>query len=447
MIRLFNTLGRKIEDFNPSDNKTVRMFVCGPTVFDYSHLGHAKTYTQFDILARFFKYSGFNVNYLQNITDIDDKIIKRAKEKGIKPEELASEYEKYYIEDMTTLGNTNVTKYARAHDYIDNIVSQVKRLVDKEIAYKISDGYYFNTKKFDDYGKLSGRSTFEENDAVSRIDDNPEKINYSDFCLWKFKKEGEPFWSTELGDGRPGWHIEDTAITEQEFGPQYDLHGGAIDLIFPHHEAEIAQMESVSGKKPFVKYWLHTGFLNTNSEKMSKSLGNFQTIRETISSGVSPYALRFFFIGSHYRSLMNFSKESLEASQNAYRKLKEFFSTLPLGGSTEQNYKKEFIEVLSNDLNTPEALAIVWKLVKDENILPQDKRATLLDFDQVLGLNFEYNEFGVEVIPEDILALMKERVEARNKRDFEKSDELRLKIESKGYIIKDTDSGQILEKA
>jgi len=447
MIRFYNTLGKKLETFEPLENRTVKMFVCGPTVFDYSHLGHAKTYTQFDFLARFLKYSGYDVHYLQNITDIDDKIIKRAKERDVEPSVLASEFEKYYIEDMEKLGNTSVTKYARAHDYIDNIVSQVKRLVDKDIAYKISDGYYFNTKKFDDYGMLSGRSTLEENDAISRIDENPEKINYSDFCLWKFKKEGEPFWPTELGDGRPGWHIEDTAITEQEFGPQYDLHGGAIDLIFPHHEAEIAQMESVSGKKPFVKYWLHTGFLNTNSEKMSKSLGNFQTIRETIASGVSPYALRFFFLGSHYRSLMNFTPESLEASQNAYRRLKEFFSTLPENGEVNEQYVHEFKEVLENDLNTPEALAVVWKLVKDETISLADKRSTLLDFDQVFGLNLEHNEFLITEIPEDILVLMKERALARNSKNFEKSDELRLEIEAKGYIIKDTDSGQILEKA
>jgi len=446
MIRLHNTLGNKLEEFKPLENKTVKMFVCGPTVFDYSHLGHAKTYTQFDFLARFLKYSGYEVNYLQNITDIDDKIIKRASERGVKPYELANEFEKYYLEDMQKLGNTNVTKYARAHDYIDNIISQVKRLVEKGIAYKISDGYYFNTRKFDNYGKLSGRSTIEENDAVSRIDENPEKINYGDFCLWKFKKDDEPFWPSELGEGRPGWHIEDTAITEQEFGPQYDLHGGAIDLIFPHHEAEIAQMESISGKKPFVKYWIHTGFLNTNSEKMSKSLGNFKTIRETLNSGVSPSALRFFFLGSHYRSLMNLTPESLDASQNAYRKLKEFFATLPLGGVINELYINEFKEVLENDLNTPEALAVIWKLVKDESISPIDKRATLLDFDKVLGLNLEVNEFEVKNIPEDVQKLLIDREMARSAKNWSKADLLREEIKSKGFEVKDAEVGQILNK-
>ena len=446
MIRLYNTLGKKLETFEPLNGKTVKMFVCGPTVYDYSHLGHAKTYTQFDFLARFLKYSGFEVNYLQNITDIDDKIIKRAKERNIEPSALAEEFEKYYLEDMQTLGNTSVTKYARAHDYIDNILSQVERLVEKGYAYKISDGYYFNIKKFADYGKLSGRQNLEENDAVSRIDENPEKINAGDFCLWKFRKEGDPYWSTSLGDGRPGWHIEDTAITEQEFGPQYDLHGGAIDLIFPHHEAEIAQMESVSGKKPFVKYWVHTGFLNTQSEKMSKSSGNFKTIRNIIAEGVYPLALRFFFLGAHYRSPMNFNLESLESSQNAYRKLKEFFATLPDGGKLNEQYKNEFKEVLENDLNTPEALAVVWKLVKDELVSQADKKATLTDFDRVLGFKLSENEFEVKDIPIKIKNLLDERKQARRNKDWAKADALREEIKTYGFEVKDSENDQILSK-
>src|SRR3989338_2154632 len=277
---------------------------------------------------------------------------------------------------MEKLGNTSFTKYARATDYIPQIISQVRRLLEKGIAYKTSDGYYFDIKKFDDYGKLSGRQSLAPNDAVSRIDENPEKRNPGDFCLWKFKKENEPSWPTSLGEGRPGWHIEDTAITETEFGPQYDIHGGAMDLIFPHHEAEIAQMESVSGLKPFVKYWLHTGFLNIKSEKMSKSRGNFLTIREAWERVVSPLSLRYLFLLSHYRTQANFTWEGLEAASNAYEKLK---TPAPPGprrvkvGEVDEAYKAKFVEKLENDFNTPQALAVLWTLVKDKEVTPENK--------------------------------------------------------------------------
>ena len=391
-IKLHNTLSGSVEEFQPISSNEVKLFVCGPTVYDFDHLGHAKTYTQFDFVARVFRYLGYNVTYLQNITDIDDKIIIRAREQNVEPSLLAQEFEKYHIEDMEKLGNTSVTKYARATDYIPQIVSQVERLVSKGIAYRISDGYYFDIKKFDAYGKLSGRQSLAPNDAVSRIDDNPEKRNLGDFCLWKFKKESEPSWPTSLGEGRPGWHIEDTAITETEFGPQYDIHGGAIDLIFPHHEAEIAQMESVSGLKPFVRYWLHTGFLNIKSEKMSKSLGNFLTIREAWERVVSPLSLRYLFLLSHYRTPASFSFEALEAAANAYEKLKNIVPTWTSDvqvGEVDEAYKAKFVEKLENDFNTPQALAILWTLVKDKEVLPENKLATIIDFDKVLGLGLQ----------------------------------------------------------
>jgi len=422
------------------------MFVCGPTVYDYSHLGHAKTYTQFDFIARSFRYMGYQLKYLQNITDIDDKIIQRARDKNMEPRVLAEEYEKYYLEDMIALGNKSVDKYARAHDYIPQIVDQVKRLVAKGIAYKISDGYYFDIKQFKDYGKLSGRSFLKPGDAVSRIDENQEKKNPGDFCLWKFKKDNDPYWSTKIGEGRPGWHIEDTAITEHEFGPQYDIHGGAIDLIFPHHEAEIAQMESVSGRKPLVKYWLHTGFLNIKSEKMSKSLDNFLTIREVLDKGISPLSLRYLFLLSHYRSSTDFSWEALEAAQNAYRKLKEFVSMNKELGIKNKKYENEFKNAIENDLNTPEALAVIWKLVKDESVSPADKRTTLLDFDKVLGLDLENNEFEISDIPKEIEQLIQERETARVLGDYSKSDQLREQINKLGFIVEDTASGQKISK-
>ncbi|OHB06817.1 MAG: cysteine--tRNA ligase [Candidatus Zambryskibacteria bacterium RIFCSPLOWO2_01_FULL_48_25] len=450
-LKLHNTLTGKEEEFHPIEKSKTKMFVCGPTVYDYSHLGHGKTYTQFDVIARALRYLGHELTYVVNITDIDDKIIKRATERGVDPAALAQEYEKAYVEDMRALNVVNIDKYARAHDYVPEIVSQVKRLIENGLAYKISDGYYFDVKKFDDYGKLSRRNILKPNDAVSRIDENPEKRNPGDFCLWKLRKKGEPFWSSELGEGRPGWHIEDTAITEKEFGAQYDIHGGAVDLIFPHHEAEIAQMESISGKKPLVRYWLHTGFLNISSEKMSKSLGNFLTIRDVLAKGVSPLALRYYFLTAHYRTPMDFSWEALEAAQNAYRKLKEFVSTptsLPLTKGevpeAEGGYLDEFKSALENDLNTPEALGVVWNLIKDESIFPANKRATLLEFDKVLGLDLEHNEFLN--VPPEVVELGEQRQKAKENKNFAEADKIRQEIENKGFEIRDTEGTFIIMK-
>ncbi len=388
-LRLHNTLSRKEEEFHPMVEGEVKMFVCGPTVYDFAHIGNAKTYTQFDLVARTLRFLGYKVIYLQNITDIDDKIITRAALRGVAASTLAEEYESYYLRDMQGLNNVSVDKYARAHDYIPQIVAQVKSLIAQDFAYRISDGYYFDIKRFAEYGKLSGRDSLKADDAVSRIDENPEKRNPGDFCLWKFKKEGDPAWASELGEGRPGWHIEDTAITETEFGPQYDLHGGAVDLIFPHHEAEIAQMESASGRSPLVRYWLHTGFLQVDSSKMSKSKNNFYTIRDVLEKGFSPLSLRYLFLLSHYRTPVNFTWEALEAAQNAYEKLAKFASTLPEGGTIDQAYRAKFVEKLENDFSTPQALAIVWTLVKDKEVTSENKKATLLDFDRVLGLGLK----------------------------------------------------------
>ncbi len=453
MLRLHNTLGNTLEDFVPRQDKRVEMFVCGPTVYDFAHLGHAKTYTQFDVIARMLRYLGFEVTYLQNITDIDDKIIQRALERNISPSALAEDFETSYLEDMTLLNNISVDVYERATNHIDEIVSQVKRLVEKDAVYKISDGYYFDIKSFKDYGRLSGRASLAPGDSVSRIDENVEKRNPGDFCVWKFKKEeNEPSWATELGEGRPGWHIEDTAITEKVFGPQYDLHGGAIDLIFPHHEAEIAQMETVSESKPFVKYWLHTGFLNIKSEKMSKSLGNFISIREAVKT-ISPLALRYFFLGAHYRSPMNYADEALQSAESAYKRLKvlmKMFKEKSEGeGKIDEKYKQEFTEALEKDVNTPEALAVVWKLAKNagDDISYEDAYTTLLDFDRVLGLKLDENEFEVTEAPEEVQALLTEREAARQNKDFAKSDELRQKIKELGFDVRDTDGGQTLEKS
>jgi len=445
-IYLTNTLTGKKEKFEPFDGKKVNLFVCGPTVYDYSHLGHAKTYTQFDLLVRFLRSAGFEVFYLQNITDIDDKIINRANESGIGWKELSEKFEKLYIEDMTRLNNTSVTKFARATDYIDQIVSQVKRLMEKGFAYKIDDGIYFEISKFPDYGRLSGRTSLEKTDSVSRVDENLQKRGWNDFCLWKFSKANEPSWKTEIGEGRPGWHIEDTAITETFFGPQYDIHGGAIDLIIPHHEAEIAQMESVSGKKPMVRYWIHTAFLMVDGKKMSKSLENFYTIDDIVKKGFDPMALRYLILSAQYRETLNFTWESLTASQNALNKLKSQVVNLrtqtdritlsPEKEAKIENFNKAFTEALCDDLNSAKGLAIVWQVL-GSNIPSADKYDLIMNFDEVLGLKLSEATSEKARIPENIRDLMEKREQLRLEGKFGEADKIREEIVRLGYSVAD----------
>lgn len=435
-LKIYNTLTRKKDKFTPMKDSKVNIFVCGPTVYDFAHLGHAKTYVQFDMIVKYLRYKGYKVFYLQNITDIDDKIIKKANEEKINWKKVVERYKKEYFEDMESLGVNSVSKYANAVDYIPEIIYQVKRLIAKKIAYKISDGYYFDLAKFKEYGKLAKRKSLEKEDAVSRIDENIEKRNFGDFCLWKFKKENEPSWKSELGEGRPGWHIEDTAITEKELGSQYDLHGGGLDLIFPHHEAEIAQMESISGKKPLVRYWLHTGFLIINKEKMSKSLGNFFTIKEILKK-VPSEIIRYAFASAHYRKPIDFSEKTLENSKTAYNRLKNICNELKDDKKVNAKYLKEFEKAMDDDFNTPNAIQILWKLLRDEKA--EGKYRTIKKMDEVFGLNLLKKE---EVkIPQKIQKLIEERENARKNKNWEKADKLREEIKKQGYFIDDTGEG------
>jgi len=440
-LKLYNTLTRKKEIFKPIKSKEIKMFVCGPTVYDYSHLGHAKTYIQFDLIAKYFRWKGYKLFYVENITDIDDKIIKKADLEKISWEKVRTLYEKYFLEDMKELNINSVDKYARATDYMENILSQVKRLIKKGFAYKISDGWYFDLSKDEDYGKLAKRKDLKEDDSVSRIDENKEKRNFGDFCLWKFSKPGEPVWESEIGNGRPGWHIEDTAITEKEFGEQYDLHGGGIDLIFPHHEAEIAQMESISGKKPLVRYWMHTGFLKINKNKMSKSLGNFKTIRDLLKI-YKPEVIRYFVISNHYRKPLDFSDKTLESAKNSYERLKNICETLSDDGKISEKYIKEFENEMDDDLNTPNSLQILWKLVRDEKA--EGKFQTIKKIDKIFGLKLLEKE--KIKIPAEIKKLAEEREKARKEKDWKKSDELRNKINKLGFTINDTSDGWEIKK-
>ena len=439
-IKIYNTLSRKKEVFKPLKSGKVNMFVCGPTVYDSSHLGHAKTYIKFDVIVRILKQAGYKVFYLQNITDIDDKIIDRAQRENKDWKEIKKQYEKSYKEDMKELNVTSVDKYANATDYINEIISQVKRLIKKGYAYKISDGWYFDLSKDKDYGKLAKRTAMEAEDSVSRIDDNKEKRNKGDFCLWKFSKPGDPVWKAEIGDGRPGWHIEDTAITETEFGSQYDIHGGGIDLIFPHHEAEIAQMESISGKKPLVKYWLHTGFLKVNDEKMSKSKGNFYTLADISEEGYNPMHLRYFFLAAHYRKPLNFTWDNFDAAKNTYDRLKNIIAGLKrsqdkLNKNNMELAKKQFLEIINDDLNVPKALAYLWDVLRDNRLNNTEKYELALEFDKFFGLELDKEE-RLE-IPKEVQKLVKDREEMRKKKNFEEADNIRNRIKKLGYSVED----------
>ena len=438
------------------------MFVCGPTVYDYSHIGHARTYIAFDVIARWLRQSGVEVFYLQNITNIDDKIIARAHELKKDPLALAAEFENAYYHDMNALGIKSITHYARATDHIAVITAQVQALIEKGCAYKIEgDGYYFDLASFSDYGKLSGRTVTQAEDAITRIDESVGKRNKGDFCLWKFFKPGEPSWDSPLGAGRPGWHIEDTAISEKYFGPQYDIHGGGIDLKFPHHEAEIAQQESASGKKPFVRYWLHTGFLLIGGKKMSKSLGNFITIRHLLG-GNEPAAIRYMVLSAHYRSPLDYSEELMTSARAALGSIREFIAQMRFVADKSscenspkniphliQSLRLAFSDAMNDDFNTPGALAslhaCMHEIEHDTFQLHAADAAAIAD--EYIAL---LNTLGISVqspkIPDDIRIRAAAREEFRTKKEWSQADKARNDIEKAGYYIEDTPFGPLIAK-
>ena len=380
-IKILNTLSCKEGILKLPNSKKIKLFVSGPIVYDYSHIGNARNYIIFDSFAKYLKYLDYSVFYLQNITDIDDKIIARARERGVTSKDLATAFEKEYLKDMKALGVSGVTKYARATNHVKEIISQIKRLNEKGFAYKIEgDGIYFDISKFKKYGKLSGRTALGAEDAVTRIDYSSKKKNRGDFCLWKLKQEDlEPSWASPFGEGRPGWHIEDTAITEKFFGPQYDIHGGARDLIFPHHEAEVTQMEAISGKVPMVKYWMHVGFLTVEGQKMSKSTGNFITIGDFLKRCPANY-LRFFVLKNLWSSPIDYSESALIEVKASVGKIEDFLRKLKYikpknkekiktsNSKFIKNFEKSFYTELSDNFNTPKAFAMMFEFIKNINI-------------------------------------------------------------------------------
>jgi cysteinyl-tRNA synthetase len=467
-LKVYNTLSREKEVFRPKKGKRVNFFVCGPTVYDFSHIGHARTYIVFDLIVKYLRKKGFNVFYLQNITDIDDKIIKRAKGKRVSPQKIAKNFEKEYLKDMKDLKINSVTKYARATDHIKEIINQIKRLFRKGYAYQIKDGIYYDISKFKNYGKLSKRTVLQAEDAVSRIDESKGKRNKGDFCLWKISKSGEPKWKSPWGYGRPGWHIEDTAITEKYFGSQYDIHGGARDLIFPHHEAEIAQMEAISRKKPMVRYWLHSGFLTVRGQKMAKSLGNFITIRDFLKKNY-PRLLRFLVLKNQYRSPIDYNEKLVSQTKRELERIDEFLAKLhalskkqkksPIRKIRDREFfvgqANSFEKAMEDDFNTPKAVAAIFKLINrgnllmEKNLLSRNQAREILDFlrkvDKIFNFIF-WTPLTLRPIPKEVLKLVKKREKYRKIGQWKSADEIRKKIKQMGYRIEDTKEGPKIKK-
>ncbi len=459
-MKIYNTLSGKKDTLKPASGKKINLFVCGPTVYDYSHIGHARTYVIFDAFVKYLRLQGFTVFYLQNITDLDDKIIARAREKGVTPKDLAIAFEKEHLKDMKTLGVDGISKYARATDYIKQIISQIQRLEEKGYAYKIEgDGIYYNIAKFKNYGKLAGRTALGAEDAVTRIDYSKDKKNRGDFCIWKFTEtsdESEPSWPAPFGAGRPGWHIEDTAITEKLFGAQYDIHGGSRDLIFPHHEAEISLMEAISGKRPMAKYWMHTGFLTVNEQKMGKSIGNFITIGDFLKRCPANY-LRFFIVKNLWSSPFDYSESAMIEVKSAVEKIEEFLRKLKNNNSKIKtssskiikDFSNSFYKELDDDFNTPKAFAVMFGFIGKINILMEKDLISKKDAGEIYKFFQQINKvFGIinfekvnKTIPAEIKKLAKLREVHRENKEWQKADEVRAQIEKQGFAVEDTKNG------
>ncbi len=416
------------------------MYSCGPTVYNYPHIGNYRAYIFADTLKRVLLYNNFNVKHIMNLTDVDDKTIRDSQKVGKSLKEFTEFYAEEFFKDIASLNILPPTKFTKATDYIDQMVEIIKKLMANGCAYKSTDGsIYFDIKKFKNYDKLSGLVLEEQKENASGriVSDEYDKDNAQDFALWKAwdKKDGEVFWETELGKGRPGWHIECSAISMTNLGESFDLHTGGVDNMFPHHENEIAQSECATGKQ-FVKYWMHNEWVLVDQKKMAKSENNFFTLKDITLKNINLISYRFWLLMANYRTRVNFVWEALEGADTALKRLYRLY--LDLGsdiGIVNAEYKNKFTEFVNDDLDTPKALTLLWDVLKDENISPADKRATVLDFDKVLGLGFD--KLMEEIIPEKIIKLAEERNEARKNKDFQKSDDLRKQINNLGYEVKD----------
>lgn len=456
-IHLYNTLSREKEEFVPIDAKEVRMYTCGPTVYDHAHIGNLRAYIFSDLVQKSLEYFGYKVKRVMNITDIghlssdadsgEDKmtkgLIRRGKELTLENmREMAEFYTERFKEDLQALGLYVPENLYFASDYVKEDIELVQKLEEKGFTYQTSDGIYFDTAKMPDYGALRGGKTVRD-EKHARINENPEKKNPEDFALWKLNPAIG--FASPWGTGFPGWHIECSAMGLKFLGNQFDIHTGGIDLIPTHHTNEIAQSECATGQKPFVRFWLHSDHIDLSGEKMAKSTGNFFTLQSITERQINPIAYKFWALMGHYRTKLNFNWQALEGAETALKRLYGLY--LALGqeiGTVSQKYQDEFKSHLGEDLDTPRALTVLWDVFKDSKISDQDKKATVLDFDKVLGLGFA--DVKEDEIPAEVARLAAERQAARDQKDFTKSDELRSQINALGYEVKDSNDGQKILK-
>ena len=471
-MKVYNTLSGEKEEFLPQGDE-VKMYVCGVTPYDHCHFGHAMSYIAFDVIRRYLRFRGYKVKYVQNITDIDDKIIDRAGKLGISPRELAEKYTNGYFEDMDALNIERADIYPKATEEIPKIIEVIQALVAKGYAYPVEGSVYFRVRNVANYGKLAHRS-LESMRAAEGAMGSEEKEDAMDFALWKASKPGEPWWESPWGQGRPGWHIECSAMSLKYLGDTLDIHGGGQDLIFPHHENEIAQSESFTGKKPFVKYWLHNGLVQLGEDKMSKSRGNLITIKQALEK-YSPDAIRIFVLSSHYRSPLKYSEEGLEAAKRGLDRLAQAISRNDSTGGKgmaleAQPYYNQFIEAMDDDFNTAQALAVLFdsareiNQVADSGLSFQDAQGVLLSLArEVLGLKLPKTRtvqtvsvgggavkisgrLGIRrIIPDTVSArvnrFIEERVKCREEKNWQRADEIRKKLDELGVTVEDTKVG------
>ncbi|MDO5375019.1 MAG: cysteine--tRNA ligase [Staphylococcus rostri] len=460
MITLYNTLTRQKEPFKPIEPGKVKMYVCGPTVYNYIHIGNARPAINYDVVRRYLEYKGFEVNYVSNFTDVDDKLIKRAQELGETVPEIADRYIKAFYEDTGALNVKPATSNPRVMDHMDEIIAFIKKLVDDGYAYESGGDVYFRTRKFDEYGKLSHQS-LDDLKVGARIEQGENKEDALDFTLWKKAKPGEISWESPFGEGRPGWHIECSVMAFEKLGPTIDIHAGGSDLQFPHHENEIAQSEC-HNHAPFANYWMHNGFINIDNEKMSKSLGNFILVHDIIKE-IDPDVLRFFMISVHYRSPINYNLELVEAAKSGLTRIRNSYEALLAREAVatdlvvEQSYMNQidailaqFEKVMDDDFNTANAITAWYDLAKLANkYLLEDNTATAVIarfkevfqiFSDVLGVPLQSAQ-ATELLDADVEALIEERNEARKNKDFARADEIRDQLKAQNIILEDTPQG------
>lgn len=458
-IKLYNTLSRSVEDFEAIKKNEVSIYSCGPTVYHYPHLGNLRAYVFADVLRRIFVSSSYNVKHIINITDVghlvsdedngEDKLEKGSKREGKTVFEIAEFYTNAFFNDLELL---NIPQkdytFPRASNHIIEQINLIKKLEEKGFTYKISDGVYFDTSKFEHYKDLA-HLDIEGLKSGARVEENREKRNITDFALWKFSPKDtqrQMEWDSPWGKGFPGWHIECSAMAIKYLGEHFDIHTGGIDHIPVHHTNEIAQSEGVTGKK-FVNYWLHVNFLNDNTGKMSKSAGDFLRLQTLMDAGYDPLAYRYFLLTTHYRKEINFSFDALDGANVAYKKLYDFCADNANNndGNVNLNYKKDFFDVLYDDVGTPEGIAVIWKMMKDDSVKDEDKYATLIEFNNVLGLGLHQAKNEEVFISEEVKKLLEKRLMARANKNFSESDRIRDEILQLGFVVKDTNLGQEIE--